>query len=76
MDRRPKWFLKSSNGLWRACAELGDNSPSLSLSLSECVCACQLVCLCLCVCARTSTLSQSPLLGDGSAGLSGSLEMR
>lgn len=49
---------------------------SLSLSLSECVCACQLVCLCLCVCARTSTLSQSPLLGDGSARLSGSLEMR
>lgn len=76
MDRGPKWFLKSSNGLWSACAVLGDNSLSFSLPLSPLlplthmrvtVCACQVVCLCLClyvrVCAHTSVasvLSQNP----------------
>lgn len=58
MDRGPKWFLKSSNGLWSACAVLGDNSLCVSLPLPHvCVWLCVLVCLflflsiCVCVCA-------------------------
>lgn len=58
MDRGPKWFLKSSNGLESACAATGGNTPSLCLRLSfpslrvcvcVAVCACQFVCLCLCL---------------------------
>lgn len=74
MDRGPKWFLKSSNGLWSACAVLGDNSLSLSLSLTPSNpyvcdsvrlsgCLFMFMSLCLCVRARTSTasvLSQTP----------------
>lgn len=66
MDRGPKWFLKSSNGLGSARSVLGGNAPSLCLSfplshsLHMCVTvrACQVVYLCLCllrVCVRACT---------------------
>lgn len=73
MDRRPKWFLKSSNGLWSACAVLGDNSRSVSHS--QCCC----VCLCLRACASLTpahTHKQTGWLGYGSTGRSGGLGMR
>lgn len=80
IDRGPKWFLKSSNGLWSACAVLGDNSISVSPSpsnpyLCATVCACLVVCLCFCTCTSMAS-PYSPWLGDGSTGWSGSLEMR
>lgn len=52
MDSRPKCFLKSSNGLWRACALLGDNTLSLPPSLSFSVCVCLSTCLFMFMCVR------------------------
>lgn len=60
MDRGPKWFLKSSNGLWSACAVLVDNILSVSLPLSPanpnvrgCVClsGCLSVYVFVCICS-------------------------
>lgn len=47
MDRGPKWFLKSSNGLWSTSAVLGDNRLSVCppLTLSVCVWLCVLLSL-------------------------------
>lgn len=84
MDRGPKWFLKSSNGLERACAAAGGNTPSVCLRLSfPSVCGCVWLCVLVSlsvyvyvsnVCVHA--LSQTPMLDDGSARQSGSLEMR
>lgn len=88
MDRGPKWFLKSSNGLWSACVVLGDNSLSVSLSLPltlMCVCVCDCVCLsgclsvyvyvCLCLCLYVCVHARLRLphaLPDSLAGRDGS----
>lgn len=83
MDRGPKWFLKSSNGLWSACAVLGDNSLSVSLPPSTTyVCACLSVsvfvraCVYMCVCVWLPHALPDSLAGRWQRWWSGSLEMR
>lgn len=71
MDRGPKCFFKSSNGLWRTCAVLGDNSLSVSVTHSltcVCLCFCLFVSVFICVCMDVflfPVLSHTLRLGDG-----------
>lgn len=60
MDSRPKWLLKSSNGLWRAGWQ-HTLPPSLSLPVSLTVCVCLYTCLFtfMCVCAHLRALPGS-----------------